>query len=155
NIETVKARLAQAGEDIEAAQQELQRVSLDAALSDDPVAAARAAVDRLAEARSRQEILSAALASAMAAETDRLNGLTEREDKARRRALAQQLAAIERHAAAVSQHQSNLVLDFKKMADASVAARALLPVKLRGPDQGLENQLTPDYMRDLADCELF
>src|SRR5438552_3022637 len=83
NIETVKARLAQAGEDIEAAQQELQRVSLDAALSDDPVAAARAAVDRLAEARSRQEILSAALASAMAAETDRLNGLTEREDKAR------------------------------------------------------------------------
>src|SRR5207249_2922547 len=102
DIEQVKIKLAQAGEDIEAARQELQRVSLDAALSSDPVAAASAAVDRLAEARSRQEILSAALASAMAAETDRLNGLTEREDKARRRALAQQLAAIERHAAAVS-----------------------------------------------------
>jgi hypothetical protein len=153
NVEAVRAKLASAGDDVAAAEARLRSVSLAAALSEDPNGAAAEATAKLTAARQRVELLNLALSEARAAEAARLQGLNDKEQRARLRSLRQQLAALERHSAAVSMHQSNLAVEFAAMATAADKARQLLPPRLLGPETGIANQLAPNYVRDLADVE--
>jgi hypothetical protein len=155
DLETVTAKLAAVEAEIATAEGELSRVSLASVLSDDQ-ATGFEAVTRLNELRTRREILRHALGAATAAEQERLASLRSKADLAQRRALAQHLAAMERHAVSLVAAQVAVRDIFRQLVNAADGARANLPKHLSGHiREGIEGQLSADSLRFLAECAAY
>jgi hypothetical protein len=128
--EVIKAKLADCAAEIEAAEAELHRVSLDAAMSEDPQAGTEA-IKRLQELRGRRELLEHALVAEAEREADQRAEASLSDHIARRRAASQHCGRLEKHAKAVTQAQASLIAAYQEMIRASGALVATLPARMR------------------------
>jgi hypothetical protein len=128
--EVIKAKLADCAAQIEGAEAELHRVSLDAAMSDDPQAGEQA-IKRLQELRGRRELLEHAAAAEAEREADLRAEASLSDHIARRRAASQHCGRLEKHTKAVTQAQASLIAAYQEMIRASGALVATLPARMR------------------------
>jgi hypothetical protein len=154
DVELIRTKLAETAAQIEAAEAELRRVSLNAALSDDP-AAGFDAIGRLSELRTRQEILNAALAAALQAEADAQAAERLRDHQARRRAAAQHAARLEKTSKAITAALATLVAEYGKAAEAAQALVATLPPHMRTVEEPWHSILGPTELKRMVEIEAY
>lgn len=152
--EVIKAKLAECADQIEGAEAELHRVSLDAALSDDPQAGAQP-IARLAALRGKRELLQHALAAADQAERDRQAAMTLRDHQARRRSAAQHSARLEKHALAITEAQATLTSEYAKMTEAAQSLVATLPRHMLSEKEPWNSILSARELRRFVEVESY
>ena len=150
-LQTVRAKLAQAELDVIAARQQLATAAFEAAISDDQGKAEGAQL-RLDQATSHRDRLLIALTVAEAAEQERLARRGTKEDKARRRATAAHLASLTGHVAKLADLSQQMQVVYDAAVRSAEATYKTLPST--APQWSLE-QLSSDFLRDLIDVERY
>jgi hypothetical protein len=154
DADTALAKLAACERDIQAAENDLRRVSLQIALSEDPDAG-HDVVARLNQLRSKRELLTNALQAAEQAEAERLAAVHAREWQARRRAVSQHCGALSRDAAEVSKALAALHEGIRRMEEVGQSIVALCPLSMRSSARPYHELFSPVIMRDLVRLERF
>src|ERR1700722_15390762 len=154
DVEAITAKLADCQAKIEAAERDLQRVSLSAVLGDRETDASDA-TSHLAQLRDRRELLSSALQAAEQAEIDARDALSAKDFATRKRALSQHIGRIERDAADLTAALAALRDTFRRIAATGQTITALLPASMRNEVQPFHELLSAPHLRDLANVEAF
>jgi hypothetical protein len=142
DVEVVRTKLTAVEQAITSAEAELRRVSVEAALSDDPSAGSDI-ISRISELRTRHDLLSNALRAALQAERDNAGRLYEREFQTRRRSLAQKLGQLGRDAKEVTEALTALVRAHRKMIGTEGSSLSC-PQSCKGLRQATRHRSCPD-----------
>jgi hypothetical protein len=149
DAQVIRSKLAENKAQIEAAQADLQRVSLASVLGSDD-AAGREAIKHLTELRSRADLLAAALRAAHEEEERERGRLSAKDFATKQRSLAQHSGAIRRQALELTSALSAARDAFRKVLATGAQIGALLPMSLRNSYTELTEE---SFLRDLADIE--
>jgi hypothetical protein len=154
DIATIRAKLTSATAEIEAAES-VWRSACFAAVQSGDDSEADAAIEKLARAKRKEEIMRAALERATEVEAERLHEARSASEKAQQRAISQHLGGITRAARDLEEAQISAASAFKRMVAAATSARAALPNRLRGTGAGLEDALREDNLRQLVEIAAY
>ena len=149
--EDIRGKMAQTAAEIAALEADLPRISLEAINSDDD-SAAKEAIKRLADLRTKQEVLSQGLVAAEQAETEAQEAIRARELLARKRSASQQCGRLERAAMNVSQAAAALVAAFGDLTNSAASLLATLPDRSRA--SGWDHLLGVATLRDALLLEI-
>ena len=148
----VAEKLAAVDAEIIGAQAELERVSLAAALSDDP-AAGRDATERLDQLRQRRQMLKAAQKQAEIEEQRQRDEQAAKDFETRRRALAQHIGRAERAVAEVTKAEADLAEARRRLVGACQSIVGVLPHGMKSTALPFHEMLGSAALRSLIDVE--
>jgi hypothetical protein len=150
---TVREKLDGVEQEITAAEADLDRLALQAVLTDDHSASKVAT--RLTDLRGRRELLSRAVAAAEQAEREAQDAASVRDFQARKRALSQHLGRFQRDAAELNAALGVARDAFRRFTATGATINALLPASMLDQRFPFREFLAPGFLRDLADVEAF
>ena len=148
DIVAIRGKLAVVELEIATASSDLDKLALQAVLTDDQLAGE--ATSRMVALTHRRDLLSRALVAASAAEQERLAAARHREFQARRRSAAQHAARLEKLARSISEAEQVLIGEFGKFAEVAGALVATLPGCMRSIAEPWHEILGPDALAGMA-----
>ncbi len=150
-----KTQLADTQAEIASLERQLDAAAIALVLDPDNAAEAERLQAAILAAKSRADLLRRASGIADQAERERLAEQAAKDERKRKRQIAQHLAQVEKHAVAVADAQAAAREAFGRLAGSVQAVKELLPPSALSPSTGVADALRVDRLRWYAEAAAY